>query len=137
MALRRVCLRLLLALTLVLGRIKLVKLPKLVVLTRIYQVLTVDLTELVVVTVDFYFIGNQGFIAIVMALYDESVNETKVDAAGRWVCHLRKDEVIVAVCEDERDLDARLESDLIIVPIDSQTLHSVHLGDFEASVVIV
>lgn len=65
---------------LVLGRVELVKLPKLVVLPLIDQVLTVDFSELVVVAKYFNFIRDEGLISIVVPLHHESVNKAEVFA---------------------------------------------------------
>jgi hypothetical protein len=46
------------------------KVPKLVTLALVYQILAVDLAELVVVPVDFDFECDESFVTIVVALDD-------------------------------------------------------------------
>lgn len=51
-----------------LGSVELVQVPKLVVLSLVDQILTVNFTKLVVVPKDFNFVCDECFIAIVVSL---------------------------------------------------------------------
>jgi len=129
-----------LLLPLVLCRIELEELAELVVLALVNQVLAVNLTELVVVPKDFDLVRNQTFVSIVVPLDDKTVDSSEVLApllVIRSRGQLGKYEVVVAVCEDQGDLNSLLDGHLVVMPVYCKALHPVLLGDLETCIVVV
>ena len=83
------------------GVIQLEKVAELVILTLINKIITVNLTELIIMSEDLDFVGDQTFKPIVMTLDHQFLNYAKVFTASviSPALHLRKNEVIVAICE--------------------------------------
>ena len=129
-----------LLLPLVLCRIELEELAELVVLALVNQVLAVNLTELVVVPKDFDLVRNQTFVSIVVPLDDKTVDSSEVLApllVIRSRGQLGKYEVVVAVCEDQGDLNSLLDGHLVVMPVYCKALNPVLLGDLETCIVVV
>jgi hypothetical protein len=89
---------------------------------------------------DFDFVCNQTFVSIVVSLDDKTVDSAEVLApllVIRRRRQLGKYEVVVAVCEDQGDLDSLLDSNLVVMPVYCKALHTVLLGDLETCIVVV
>ena len=81
--------------------INLKQVAELIALALINHVLTVNLSELIVVPEYFNLLRHQVLIPVVMALDDEPLNAAEVLIFGGTVCTLtplRKDEIVMAVC---------------------------------------
>lgn len=119
--------------------IKLEKVTELIVLALVNQVLTVNFTELIVMTKYFYLLRHQTFISVVMSLHYQPLYLSKILAALAWCSwgNLREDKIVVTVCKYAWNCHAFLYSDLIIMPIDCQTLHSVLLSYLESRIMII
>ena len=74
------CLHLLLLL--LLSIVKLEKVAELIILSLIDQILAINLTKLIIVAADFYFLCHQTFKSIVMTLNNQSVNSAEVVTAS-------------------------------------------------------
>ena len=119
--------------------IKLEKVAELIILPLVNQVLTVNLTELIVMAKDLNLFRHQAFISIVMSLNDETLNLPKIFTTLAWRrwSHLWEDKIVVTVCKNAWNCHAFLNSNLVIVSVYGQTLHSILLSDFKSRIMII
>ena len=105
------------------GLVKLKEIPKLVIVPLIHQVLAVNVTEHVVVALDFHNMSHEVLKTIVVPFDHKSVNLRKVVAIVTGCCvavarELRKDKVVVTVGDNLRYVDTFMESYLVVVTFD-------------------
>ena len=121
------------------GALQLEKVAELVILTLIKKIITVYLTELIIMSEDLDLVGDQTFKPVVVTLDDQLLDYAKVFTASAIspALYLRKNKVIVAISEYHGDWDALLDGNLVVMTVDSKTSHGVRLCDLQPSVVII
>ena len=126
---------------LLLNVFELVQVAELIALTMIGKTLAIYFCQLVVVAVDFNFLGHKILKPIVMTLHNQAFNPPIVViiylSTMHVLAHLAVDEIVVAIGKNAGDSDAHLNCDLVIMSINRQTLHSILLGDLNARIVLV
>ena len=87
------------------GAIQLEKVAELVILTLINKIITVYLTELIIMSEDLDLISDQTFKPVVMTLNNQLFDDAEILTASvvSSALNLRKNEVIVAISEYHRN----------------------------------
>ena len=119
--------------------IKLEKVAELVILTLINKIITVYLTELIIMSEDLDLISDQTFKPVIMTLNNQFFDDSEIFTASvvSSSLDLRKNEIVVAICEYHWNWDTLLDSDLIVVAVDSKATDAVLLCDFQPRIVII
>ena len=110
---------------------------ELVVLSAINEILTINVRELVIMSVDNYLTRHEALESIVMPLHDDLLSLTVVFAFYCTWITVWEDVIVVAVYHDFRRFGVFLEYDLVIVPIDSNACDIVLRLNVECDIVIV
>ena len=121
------------------GAFKLEKVAELVILTLIKKIITVDLAELIIMSEDLDFVGDQTFKPVVMTLDDQLFDYAKIFTASAIspALHLRKNKVVVAIGEYAGDGDSLLYGNLVVMSVDCKAPDTVLLCDLQPGVVII
>jgi len=115
--------------------LKLVHVAVLVVLAVVDQILAVYLAKLVVVATYFNLKSYKSLESIIVTLYDQTVYTSE-----RFVALPRShrvEVVVVSVRQYTRDINAIVNSNLVIVTIKRQNLYTVSLAHLESCIVVV